>query len=75
MGLELCWFEIGYKFLSPVLGYACTSVQGPVVQKPVNANLGLKVNQGFCFFLSYSLKAASQNAAQNEYKEIRIVQL
>ena len=24
-------------------------VQGPVVQKPVNANLGLNVNQGFCF--------------------------
>ena len=23
--------------------------QGPVVQKPVNANPGLKVNQGFCF--------------------------
>ena len=25
------------------------STQGPVVQKPVNANLGLKVNRGFCF--------------------------
>ena len=24
------------------------AVQGPVVQKPVNANLGLKVDQGFC---------------------------
>ena len=24
-------------------------VLGPVVQKPVNAILGLKVNQGFCF--------------------------
>ena len=23
--------------------------QGPVVRKPVNANLGLEVNQGFCF--------------------------
>ena len=23
--------------------------QDPVVQKPLNANLGLKVNQGFCF--------------------------
>ena len=22
---------------------------GPVVEKPVNASLGLKVNQGFCF--------------------------
>ena len=22
---------------------------GPVLQKPVNANLGLKFNQGFCF--------------------------
>ena len=42
------------------------SFQGPVVQKPVNANLGLKVNQGFCFsryrafpllISSYSLKA------------------
>ena len=41
--------------------------QGPVVQKPVIANLGLKVNQGFCFscykafpllILSHSLKAA-----------------
>ena len=40
---------------------------GPVVQKPFNANLGLKVYQGFCFscqkacpllILSYSLKAA-----------------
>ena len=26
-----------------------TYYQGPVVQKPVNANLGLKVNQGFFF--------------------------
>ena len=25
------------------------TTQGPVVQKPVNANLGLKVNQGLCF--------------------------
>ena len=41
-------------------------VQGPVVQKPVNANLGLKVNQDFCFscqrafallIFGYSLKA------------------
>ena len=42
-------------------------VLGPVVQKAVNANPGLKVNQCFCFssskafpllILSYSLKAA-----------------
>ena len=26
-----------------------TKVQGPVVQKAVNANPGLKVNRGFCF--------------------------
>ena len=40
---------------------------GPVVQKQVYANLGFKVNQGFCFscyrafaqlIFSYSLKAA-----------------
>ena len=28
---------------------------GPVVQKPVNANLGLKVNQGFCFLKGFPL--------------------
>ena len=27
-------------------------LQGPVVEKPVNANLGLKVNRGFCFSCS-----------------------
>ena len=26
-----------------------TKLQGRVVQTPVNANLALKVNQGFCF--------------------------
>ena len=26
-----------------------SSLQGPVVQKPVNVNLRLKVNPGFCF--------------------------
>ena len=26
------------------------NILGPVVQKPVNANLGLKVNQGFFFY-------------------------
>ena len=36
------------------LGSGCKLVPqadhpGPVVQKPVNANLGLKVNQGFYF--------------------------
>ena len=42
------------------------TVQGPVVQKLVNANLWLKANEGFCFscyrafallISSYSLKA------------------
>jgi len=26
-----------------------TPLQGPVVRKPVNAKLGLKFKQGFCF--------------------------
>ena len=30
-------------------GCQCLENLGPVVQKQVNANLGLKVNQGFCF--------------------------
>ena len=43
------------------------AIQGPVVQKPVNDNLGLKFNQGFCssslrafqlLIFSYRLKAA-----------------
>ena len=47
----------------------CVS-QAPFVQKAINANLGLKVNHGFCFsckkalpllVLSYSLKAAKVN--------------
>ena len=42
-------------------------MQDPVVEKPANANVGLKLNQGFCFscqkafplpILSYSMKAA-----------------
>ena len=44
-GHELNQFEFSKGALT--WGFCC--VQGPVVQKQVNANLGLKVNQGFCF--------------------------
>ena len=30
----------------------CLITQGPVVGKPININLGLKLNQGFNFFCS-----------------------
>ena len=36
-----------------------TVVLGPVVQKPVNANLGLKVNQGVLFLLFKSVSTAN----------------
>ena len=48
------WFEPGHCRRVVSLDkklYSTLSLftQGPVVQKQVNANLGLKVNQGFCF--------------------------
>ena len=48
------WFEPGLCHRLVSLDkklYSTLSLftQGPVVQKPVNANLGLKVNRGFCF--------------------------
>ena len=38
----------GYKHLG-ILEYDKVKDQGPVVQKPINANLRLKVNQGVYF--------------------------
>ena len=45
------------------------NVPGWVVQKPVNANLGLKVNQGFCFS---RYKAFALLILSSSLKEVKV---
>ena len=50
-------------------GFLAQTILGWVVQKPVNANLGLKVNQGFCFSC---YKAFALLILSSSLKEVKV---
>ena len=47
--IQRCRNALNWEGAFVLVNVVNTVVLGPVVQKPANANLGLKINQRFCF--------------------------